>query len=93
MKLIAAAAMFAVLIAAPAHGKSVKKVACSKEDITKAVQRDFSAKDPIDIDFDHNEVRFEASDYPNQSNFRFMRCKFRCESDSEFPVTLHKCNI
>ena len=93
MKLVAILSAFVVLVAVPANGKSVKKVACSKEDVTKAVQKDFSAKEPINIDFDRSEVRFEASDYPDKANYRSMRCKFRCEADSEYPVTLFKCNI
>ena len=93
MKMNAIVTIFVMLVAVPANAKSVKKVVCSKEDITKAVQKDFSAKEPINIDFDRSEVRFEASDYPDKANYRSMRCKFRCEADSEYPVTLFKCNI
>ena len=93
MNILTILTIFLISFAPSANAKSVKKTACSKEDITKAVQKDFSAKEPINIDVDRSEVRFEGVDYPDKSTYRSMRCKFRCEADSEYPVTLFKCNI
>ena len=93
MNILAILTLFLISFASPANAKSVKKAACSKEDVIKAVQKDFLAKEPINIDLDRNEVRFEGSDYPDKSTHRSMHCRFRCEADSEYPVTLYRCNI